>query len=645
MRFLVFLIALFVMPSLLCAQVDLSKYYNSDAFKISNTEYDQEGDLEKFKHVNPQDVEGFLDRGIEKMEEGLFQEAITDFDEVIRLIEDYSNAYYLRGICYTELDSLTLAEKDLNKAIEIYPVFAPAYTQLGMIYWRKDDIKKSKNYFDKAYELDETDLLPVFYKCNIALYHERNLPKTKRLLNKVIRRDSTFAGAYFFKAAIKMAEGYNRAALKNFDNAILYNPQFSGAYLWRGFTLLTEDDVDGAEADFSKLLELNPEEADFWALRSFLRIEIGDYADAVDDMIQCIKLQEIDDDNYEGGGTRLSEKIDMKYALNYFASNEFHFTEDMINHLEIGLCLLLEEKYDDALMSFKIAQDIDTTEAAPYFLSGLSHEYQEDLDEALISYSKALKRDKDIYDAYKKRGMIYSEQGEIKRAYVDFSHMIRLKPASKLGWQMRAHIKMESGDYVGAVLEYNEAYKLDSTDLDITFNRGVAREQIKNFKGAIEDFNKVLEKRNYDSECLYHMAFCTFQVGDTLAALELCDSSLAISSYNAFAHNLKGQIKCAVNRHHEGIFSFNKAISMEPNQIVFIYNRAIAFLQTKNYASALKDLNRTIEAFPTFGEAYYFRAQCFMNLQKQEEASTDFKKADELGYAPASNDPDQKAAS
>lgn len=300
--------AFLIFSNTLIAQIDLSKYYDANVFRLSSTEYNQEKEFGKFKKVNPEDVDGFFERGVLKMESGLYKEAIKDFDQIIKLIPKYAEAYYLKGLCVVETEDISLAESNFKKAIEILPVFAQAYTQLGLIYWKKEDLKTAEEYFDKAYDLDNSDVLPLFYKCNIALYNENNIAKTKRLLNKIIKIDSTFSGAYFYKAAIKLAEGYNKNALKNFDEAINYNPNFIGAYLWRGFTYLLLNETENAENDFSILIELQPDESDFWALRSFLRIEKGEYKNAVDDMVHALKYEEIDSENYKGGRTSLSKK-------------------------------------------------------------------------------------------------------------------------------------------------------------------------------------------------------------------------------------------------------------------------------------------------------------------------------------------------
>jgi tetratricopeptide (TPR) repeat protein len=352
-------------------------------------------------------------------------------------------------------------------------------------------------------------------------------------------------------------------------------------------------------------------------------------------MVQVTKLQDIDIDKFKGGRTSLSEKIDLKYALNYFASNEFHFSEELLKHLEKGLCLFLEEKYEEAGQSFEIGQLVDSTEAAPYFFAALVYEYQKDFDSALELYSKALQKDKDIYDAYKKRGMIYEDKNNFKRAYVDYSHLIRLRPKSKFGYKLRGDLKLKFKDYIGASLELTEAHKRDSSDLEIVYNRGLAREQLQQFQSAIDDFSMVLNNNKRDSEAIFHLAYCNFQMGDIENASTLIDSSLRISKYNSLMHNLKGQIRTEQGRYHEAIYSYNKAISMASNQIDYLYNRAITYMKLKNWAGAITDLDNIIMKNPNIGLAFYQRALCYLEIEKKEQGIADLKTAEKLGYEPA----------
>ena len=166
----------------------------------------------------------------------------------------------------------------------------------------------------------------------------------------------------------------------------------------------------------------------------------------------------------------------------------------------------------------------------------------------------------------------------------------------------------------------------------------MALEGLQKYEASIDDLDVLLNKRGRDSEAIYHKSFCSFQLGDTLTALSLCDSSIRISSYNPFAHDLKGQIKCALGKYHDGLFSYNKAISMNSREISFVYHRALAQINVENWQAAILDLDKTILAVPNFGEAYYYRGICYLESDKKEEAILDLKEAEKLGYEPATKE-------
>ena len=104
------------------------------------------------------------------------------------------------------------------------------------------------------------------------------------------------------------------------------------------------------------------------------------------------------------------------------------------------------------------------------------------------------------------------------------------------------------------------------------------------------------------------------------------------------AQDLRGQIRCAQGRYHEGIFCYNKAISMNSRELSFVYHRAMAQIEVMNWHAAILDLDKLISAAPKFGEAFYRRALCNLKIDKKEEAIADLKEADKLGYEPATKE-------
>ena len=63
---------------------------------------------------------GQVSRGDSYAEEGLYERAIQEYDEAIRLERDHARAYYHRGLAYEALGKTIEAERDFEKAIQEY---------------------------------------------------------------------------------------------------------------------------------------------------------------------------------------------------------------------------------------------------------------------------------------------------------------------------------------------------------------------------------------------------------------------------------------------------------------------------------------------------------------------------------------------
>ncbi len=92
-----------------------------------------------------------LIRGMEKGIQGDYQEAIGLFTEILQLSPNEVEAYYNRGIAYTQINNYQAALADFNKALtlnqtlpELYVERAKVYLQLGDRSAAIADLRKAK---------------------------------------------------------------------------------------------------------------------------------------------------------------------------------------------------------------------------------------------------------------------------------------------------------------------------------------------------------------------------------------------------------------------------------------------------------------------------------------------------------------------
>ncbi|MCI0471049.1 MAG: tetratricopeptide repeat protein, partial [Candidatus Aminicenantes bacterium] len=123
-------------------------------------EYDTKGYRESI------DDEGSREKMIEKArmlfkkaktlyDQKKFWEAVVLLDEAIRLANDRAAYYLLLGICQTELPDMgRMAEKNIQKAIELEPWNVEAYAAMGLLFASEKQLKRAEGFFRKALSIN-----------------------------------------------------------------------------------------------------------------------------------------------------------------------------------------------------------------------------------------------------------------------------------------------------------------------------------------------------------------------------------------------------------------------------------------------------------------------------------------------------------
>ena len=101
----------------------------------------------------PDGPEGYNHAGVRHFEEGRLEEAMTAYDEAIRLNPEFAAAYFNRGQTHFSLGAADRAIEDFNVAIELSPghpqvplahaARAMAYTLLGKDEEAQQDIMRA----------------------------------------------------------------------------------------------------------------------------------------------------------------------------------------------------------------------------------------------------------------------------------------------------------------------------------------------------------------------------------------------------------------------------------------------------------------------------------------------------------------------
>ena len=114
-----------------------------------------------------QTAEQFYDSGLEKLQNGVYEDAIFDFNKAIEIDPNYAMAYTRRGAAKRRLKDYSGSIKDLNKAIELNPYNTLAYSLRGISKDRLGDKNGACEDFIIASSMGDTRAQNALkYFCN-----------------------------------------------------------------------------------------------------------------------------------------------------------------------------------------------------------------------------------------------------------------------------------------------------------------------------------------------------------------------------------------------------------------------------------------------------------------------------------------------
>lgn len=144
-------------------------------------------------------------------------EALQDCDRAIELSPKLINAYFRRGLTYTELGNLELALANYTSTIDLDPEHSQALVQRSLIYFRQQDYRHAKQDCQAVKAVDKT----CFW-------------------------------SNYILGIVDSLSGLQHNAIKSFSKAIEISPNYVSARYHRGIVYHELGDIPKAMADFEQ---------------------------------------------------------------------------------------------------------------------------------------------------------------------------------------------------------------------------------------------------------------------------------------------------------------------------------------------------------------------------------------------------------
>lgn len=290
--------------------IQLKNDYAAPRIALGKLLYDVDGNADKARllleealSLAPHATEAQYTLGIIQLREGLSEEAVNLFSQLVKSDSSNAQARTQLGLAYLQQNDLVRAQEELQRAASTAPYYSPAYHGLGQTFIRQGKVDVGQRLLQRAQQLEEeaTQLTPhqnalrqnpnqppAHY--NLASMYARfgRLREAAQHFSQAITLDSTYALAYQGLGNLYQRLGstpesratYAGRARALYQRALQLNPQLAETHNNLGLLLHSTGDVATAVEHYEKAAELEPQAGFYQANLSRGHFELKQYDSA-----------------------------------------------------------------------------------------------------------------------------------------------------------------------------------------------------------------------------------------------------------------------------------------------------------------------------------------------------------------------------
>lgn len=443
---------------------DLGQLIQSELSKSSQQEYEITMGLLS---------DSFYEEGLSFEKSGRTREAQQRFNQVIKLKPDHSEAHYYNGYIYLKqkqyLEAITAFNKaiDLNPTKEAYFGRGTAKSEINDLSGAFDDLAKAKNLQnEKANQSNvaATSSVSSQEKTSLQPVKEQD-PKISNYQQKIDAGDLLFNQKEYLSAIttyseaslIDPSQAYPRNRIREIEGILSATTQPSSqakpsnespaevlpgknftpeaesngsVELYnQGLERYYESDMNGALEKFTDAIKLDPNFTDAYYNSGFIKLNQGDYEEAIADFDLVISIEPTDKAYFYKGrallGLNRQEEALEQFTQAIALNNQFFYAYNNRGNVRFQL-----GDYQGAIDDFTQTLKINTDYVFAYNNRGNARFKMNDYDGAIADYDSAIILRPDYGFAYLNRGIARELLGDMAGACADW------KLAAELGIQI-----------------------------------------------------------------------------------------------------------------------------------------------------------------------------------------------------------------
>lgn len=289
-------------------------------------------------------------------------------------------------------------------------------------------------------------------------------------------------------------------------------------------------------------------------------------------------------------------------SIKFYADVLEKYPTCLLMHYNRGNELYKDNKYDEALVDFKMNMELDPTDYKPIQMIGAVYVKQQKYVQAIGFFNRVLQMKDTVFDAFNNRATAYAMLGINDSALADFNKALELRPTNVDANGNRALlIKNMAASQQSSVEGISKQIEADPKNSKLYFQRGQQYYQRKEYDKALSDYDNAIKIDPGYTDALY---------------------------YRAIIYDMQ-------NRGNEAIAEYTKIIQLNPKYEGAYNNRGIEYGKSGKLDKALKDFEAVEALNPKDKDAIYNIGFTYHLLQKDDKACEYIHKAADMGHVQA----------
>ncbi|MBQ8493289.1 MAG: tetratricopeptide repeat protein [Alistipes sp.] len=576
-----------------------------------------DADFSRAIELNPVFTGAFYYRAITRSRLGNYDDALGDFRQAIELRPDLPAPYYSRGVTLLLNQQFEDAIADFDKFIRFEKRHVAAYINRGTSYlYLKDTVKAYENY-NLAIRTNRED--PDGYNRRGALYMEQERYEEARDdFDKAVACDSTYLPGYFNRALVQNYLHRPMLSIADFDRVIELDSTSSLGYFNRAIVRTEIGDYNRALEDFNQVALYSPDNVLVYYNRAMLHTQLGDIDAAIDDYSRAIELYPDFANAYLGRSILRRSQRDVAGAESDRRTAERKIAE-----------------YRSRLSDSTYSIYADTSQHFNRLLSFESQLLERNFEHIASSVTSASSNSLTLMPMFRftliDKSLTTDDHRTKRFATQRVKDFVAHLDDGCIALDCRP-TNLEPDTLAAIDRTLATELRSEAASWELLFKRGISQSLIKQYTNAVNTLTEAI-KLNSSNPFLYiNRATTRAEMIDFISSIDNSYQTITFDSDPAKRLHNSGT---RTYSYDEAIEDINRAIDLYPSFAEAYYNRANLKAISGNLPEAYDDYTRAIELEPSLGEAYYNRGLVQIFMKDTRKGCMDLSKAGELGIEAA----------